>query len=219
MNKLVIITFAALLFSSSNLLAQFENGDIYLEGSVRAININEERFITVFNGSEKVETQTFLLTIIPTFNFFINDDVSVYAGVGYDRFKSQEISGSSSGFTTYDIIEESIITSIGVRMYNSLSPKMHFYTSIQSFTGYGKTKPEDGARTSKSDNFNQNLSIRHGLVYSISDKFLLSASFGSLFLSYSKNNFSDSNIESENWTYGLNTNLNSLSVSIAYRLK
>ncbi len=104
-------------------------------------------------------------------------------------------------------------------MYNSLSPKMHFYTSIQSFTEYGKTKPKDGARTSKSVNFDQSLSIRHGLVYSISDKFLLSTSFSSLFLSYSNTNFSDSDINTESWTYGLSTNLNSLNVSISYKLK
>ncbi len=88
MNKLVNTALTALLFSSSNLLAQFENGNIFLEGNIKAIDLNEERIFTLFNSSEKVETQTFLPTIIPTFNFFINNDISLYAGVGYDRFKS-----------------------------------------------------------------------------------------------------------------------------------
>ena len=223
MKRILLLSLLLFFVQNTSVFAQFQYGDLYLEGNFRIIKTTQDRIYSLFNSSsqqietQKVETQILSINIVPTVNIFISDDISLYVGLGYERFKFEEIRFRNSRFETPKVVDEAFVTIVGIRNYKSISSRVHFYNSFRSFSSFGRTKTEDGALTPESDNFVESISIRHGLVFEASDKFLLSASFGSLFVTYTKNDLNNADLDTDIWSYGINTNLGSLSISVSYK--
>jgi len=197
--------------------AQISSGDILLEGNLNISKSSTERVFIFLNApSQKVEVKTITINIVPTLNFFLNKSTSIFAGLGYEKRSSEDVRYTGV-FETPKVVTNSLITELGARLYHNITDNVYFFNSLRSYSQYGKTKHDATSNAQESNNFDTSLSLNHGISINISEKFLLSTSFQSLFINYSKINYTNLDVNSETITYGINTNLNSLRLSLSYK--
>ncbi|GAB5407843.1 MAG: hypothetical protein BalsKO_02080 [Balneolaceae bacterium] len=176
--KILIILFF-FSFQSSLILAQFSKGDLLLDGTIYA-NKNEYESLITFNGESNVSVSSNSnLVINPRLHYFVLDNLSISAGIGYKVFvqKGEQFIAETASFNEIENKTELYLISTSATIYQPLTKKFLFHSEFNSIFAFGENKPElQNFRLIESDVFELELNIKTGLSYFLSDRILLSAS-------------------------------------------
>lgn len=132
--KKILLAGAVALFGLSN--AQIAKGTTYLSGSV---GYSQEE---TNNGNLKTEN----FNVLPTVGYFVNTNLAVGLGIGYETGKKTSTTTATLGNTT--IVNENVtktpafVVEPFVRKYWTLSDKLYFFGQLAVPMRFGKTETE-----------------------------------------------------------------------------
>ncbi len=196
MKKLFIVaitalgfTFAAQAQDVTSANGGFENGDVFISGSVGF-------------GSEKTgDLSSNVFNIAPKVGFFVSENIAVGAQIGYTSYKNE-----NDGTDVLDTNE----FSAGVFGRYYFTPMSQF--SVFAELGVDLNSGKDKLNDSKYNGFG--LDFAPGISYFVSNNFAIEASIGVLGYSTSKPDF-DGADSTNNFNLGLN--LNDVLFGIVYK--
>ncbi|MFT6055494.1 MAG: hypothetical protein ACJAS3_000793 [Roseivirga sp.] len=187
--KKSLLIMALMLFSTLG-FAQITKGDIELGGNVG------------FYKFQYPDNDYSSFTIAPRGGLFVSDLTSVGIILDYGSSKSN---GFNSFFFEFGVYS---------RFHRMVTD--NFYIFLQPSVSIGTGSSENGANP-ETDLNRFNISIAPGMTYFLSPKFALGMNVGSLYYSSSTNK--NSGVETKSNQYGLNLNLNSVSLGFSYFIK
>jgi hypothetical protein len=180
----------ALLMVSTLSFAQITKGDIQLGGNA---------------GFNKIKSGSFersQFTLAPRAGLFVSDLTSVGLTIGYS---STDSNGTNSNLFQFGVYS---------RFHKMVAENFYIYLQPSLTLGTGSVKSENAPDI---DTSTFNIGIAPGVTYFLSPKFALEMSLGSLAYNLTKD--SNSTIESKTENYGLNLNLNTITLGFSYYIK
>ncbi len=217
--KKVLLAGAVALFGLSN--AQIAKGTTYLSGSV---GYSQEE---TNNGDLKKEK----FNVLPTVGYFVNTNLAVGLGIGYETGKNTASNTTTLGNTT--IVTESVtktpafVVEPFVRKYWTLSDKLYFFGQLAVPMKFGKTEVENSSvattTTSTGTSVVNNststeakytkigVTVKPGLDYFLNKNWSIEATIGEFGYSNFKPKDGDA---TNNYNFGLN--LSSVTFGVKY---
>lgn len=185
-----LVLATALLLVSTLSFAQITKGDIQLGGAIN------------FNKVESPLNDFSNFSIIPRAGFFVSDLTSVGITTG---FTSSKLNGAKSNLFQFGVY---------ARFHKMVADQ--FYIYLQPSLAFG-TGSEENGNAPDTDVSSFNIGIAPGMTYFLSPKFALEMNFGSL--AYNSTTNKNSGVESKRENYGLNLNLNTITLGFSYYIK
>lgn len=217
--KKILLAGAVALFGLSN--AQIAKGTTYLSGSV---GYSQEE---TNNGNIKKEN----FNVLPTVGYFVNTNLAVGLGIGYQTEKNTVTTTATLPSTT--IVNDKIVKTPAfvvapfVRKYWTLSDKLYFFGQLAVPMQFGKTETEDntvttittGSGTTVSSNSTSTeakytkigVTVKPGLDYFLNKNWSIEATIGEFGYSNYKPKDGDA---TNNYNFGLN--LSSVTFGVKY---
>lgn len=181
-----------------NCLAQMETGRKYIGGSL-SITSNE-------NKTNDVTTTN--VNIVPSAGYFLSDMLSAGGSLGYigNIVKGDNFKNTSNSFVIGPFLREHI--GIGDQFSCFIQENLMF--------SFGSRKTENVGTDVKYSNFGITFSVSPGFIFFPSQKFGIEAGFGSLYFQTQKETNKNTDAETTQNNYGLDFNLNTLSLGFMY---
>ncbi|CAD0218865.1 porin family protein [Chryseobacterium sp. D764] len=213
--KKILLAGAVALFGLSN--AQIAKGTTYLSGSV---GYSQEESN---NGNIKKEN----FNVLPTVGYFVNTNLAVGLGIGYQTEKNTVTNTATLGNTT--IVNESIVKTPAfvvapfVRKYWTLSDKLYFFGQLAVPMQFGKTETETNSVATSGNSVVTNststeakytkigVTVKPGLDYFLNKNWSIEATIGEFGYSNYKPKDGDA---TNNYNFGLN--LSSVTFGVKY---
>ncbi|NIF04977.1 porin family protein [Chryseobacterium sp. Tr-659] len=213
--KKVLLAGAVALFGLSN--AQIAKGTTYLSGSV-GYSQKETN-----NGNLKKEN----FNVLPTVGYFVNTNLAVGLGIGYQTEKNTSTTTATLGNTT--IVNESVtkapafVVEPFVRKYWTLSEKLYIFGQLAVPMQFGKTEVESSSvattgnsvvtnSTSTEAKYTQiGVTVKPGLDYFLNKNWTIEATIGE----FGYNNFKPKDGDATN-NYNFGLNLSSVTFGVKY---
>ena len=185
-----LVLATALLLVSTLSFAQITKGDIQLGGNVG------------FSKTKIGSFETSQFTLSPRAGLFVSDLTSVGLTIGYSSTESNGLNSNLLQFGVY------------TRFHKMVADQ--FYIYLQPSLAFG-TGSEENGNAPDTDVSSFNIGIAPGMTYFLSPKFALEMNFGSL--AYNSTTNKNSGVESKRENYGLNLNLNTITLGFSYYIK
>ncbi|WP_126650972.1 outer membrane beta-barrel protein [Chryseobacterium aureum] len=217
--KKILLAGAVALFGLSN--AQIAKGTTYLSGSVGYSQVESN------NGNDKKEN----FNVLPTVGYFVNTNLAIGLGVGYQTEKNTVSTTTTLGNTT--IVNESIVKTPAfvvapfVRKYWTLSDKLYFFGQLAVPMQFGKTENESnsvattttGSGTSVASSSTSSeakytkigVTVKPGLDYFLNKNWSIEATIGE----FGYNNYKPKDGDATN-NYNFGLNLSSVTFGVKY---
>ena len=219
--KKVLLAGAVALFGLSN--AQIAKGTTYLSGSV---GYSQEE---TNNGNTKDEK----FNVLPTVGYFVNTNLAVGLGIGYETGKKTNSnttispSGNTTTVTEFVTKTPAFVVEPFVRKYWTLSDKLYFFGQLAVPMKFGKTEVENSSvtttttstgtsvvnnSTSTEAKYTQiGVTVKPGLDYFLNKNWSIEATIGEFGYSNFKPKDGDA---TNNYNFGLN--LSSVTFGVKY---
>ena len=219
MKKNILILFALCTVMTS--YSQTEKGKMFIGGSVNLIGYSQASSYSQSYPNNDFSDETF--TITPNFAYFIKNNLAIGASLDF-RIGTNNQSANENINYSYSNKDRFVSYGIGgfTRYYIDISEKFKLYISGRINYDYQTSKmtsiTNDSISNSSDDLLNNTtLSVSGGLVYFITPKLGLEASFGNIYYEYSydKDKNSPSNYNSQS-NYGINLNPSTLYLGLNY---
>lgn len=213
--KKILLAGAVALFGLSN--AQIAKGTTYLSGSV---GYSQEESN---NGNLKKEN----FNVLPTVGYFVNTNLAIGLGIGYQTEKNTTTTTATLGNTT--VVNESIVKTPAfvvapfVRKYWTLSDKLYFFGQLAVPMQFGKTETETNSVATSGNTVVTNststeakytkigVTVKPGLDYFLNKNWSIEATIGEFGYSNYKPKDGDA---TNNYNFGLN--LSSVTFGVKY---
>jgi len=224
MKKNILILFALCAVMTS--YSQTEKGKMFIGGQ---LNFSNDKKTSNLDYADSIE-----FTIAPNIAYFIKDNFAIGANFNLSTsnysdktyYTTYYYPINTPPYTIYTLYNSSKTSSLNygiggfARYYIKIIDKFKFYIHGSINYSYQSTN------TTQTDGSNENLhgneillAVSPGLVYFITPKLGLEASFGNINYSYSKNFDNNLPIENQNTTgsrYGINLNSSTLFLGLNY---
>ncbi|MET3037831.1 outer membrane beta-barrel protein [Chryseobacterium sp. NRRL B-14859] len=217
--KKVLLAGAVALFGLSN--AQIAKGTTYLSGSV---GYSQEE---TNNGNLKTEN----FNVLPTVGYFVNTNLAIGLGVGYQTEKTTATTTTTLGNTTTvseNVVKQpAFVVAPFVRKYWTLSDKLYIFGQLAVPMQFGKTEAEVSSvsttttasgtttvtnSTSTEAKYTQiGVTVKPGLDYFLNKNWSIEATIGEFGYSNYKPKDGDA---TNNYNFGLN--LSSVTFGVKY---
>lgn len=213
--KKILLAGAVALFGLSN--AQIAKGTAYLSGSVGYSQVENN------NGNNKKEN----FNVLPTVGYFVNTNLAVGLGIGYQTEKNTVTTTATLGGTT--IVNENVtktpafVVAPFVRKYWTLSDKLYIFGQLAVPMQFGKTETENNSvatsgsttvtnSTSTEAKYTQvGVTVKPGLDYFLNKNWSIEATIGE----FGYNNYKPKNGDATN-NYNFGLNLSSVTFGVKY---
>ncbi|UKB77249.1 outer membrane protein [Chryseobacterium sp. MEBOG07] len=213
--KKILLAGAVALFGLSN--AQIAKGTTYLSGSVGYSQVESN------NGNIKKEN----FNVLPTVGYFVNTNLAVGLGIGYQTEKNTTTTTATLGNTT--IVNENVtktpafVVAPFVRKYWTLSDKLYFFGQLAVPMQFGKTEVENSSVATTGNTVVSNststeakytkigVTVKPGLDYFLNKNWSIEATIGEFGYSNYKPKDGDA---TNNYNFGLN--LSSVTFGVKY---
>ncbi len=213
--KKILLAGAVALFGLSN--AQIAKGTTYLSGSVGYSQVETN------NGNIKTEN----FNVLPTVGYFVNTNLAVGLGIGYQTEKNTVTTTATLPNTT--IVNDKIVKTPAfvvapfVRKYWTLSDKLYFFGQLAVPMQFGKTETENNTVTTSGNTVVTNststeakytkigVTVKPGLDYFLNKNWSIEATIGEFGYSNYKPKDGDA---TNNYNFGLN--LSSVTFGVKY---
>ncbi|UKB81843.1 outer membrane beta-barrel protein [Chryseobacterium sp. MEBOG06] len=213
--KKILLAGAVALFGLSN--AQIAKGTTYLSGSV---GYSQEE---TNNGNLKTEN----FNVLPTVGYFVNTNLAIGLGIGYQTEKTTSTTTTSILNTTTvseDITKKpAFVVAPFVRKYWTLSDKLFIFGQLAVPMEFGKTKIENSSvstsgtttvsnSTSTEAKYTQiGVTVKPGLDYFLNKNWSIEATIGE----FGYNNYKPKDGDATN-NYNFGLNLSSVTFGVKY---
>lgn len=213
--KKILLAGAVALFGLSN--AQIAKGTTYLSGSV---GYSQEE---TNNGNLKTEN----FNVLPTVGYFVNTNLAIGLGVGYQTEKTTATTTSTIGNATTvseNVIKQpAFVVAPFVRKYWTLSDKLYIFGQLAVPMQFGKTETETSSVTTAGNTTISNststeakytqigVTVKPGLDYFLNKNWSIEATIGEFGYSNYKPKDGDA---TNNYNFGLN--LSSVTFGVKY---
>ncbi|WFB68721.1 outer membrane beta-barrel protein [Chryseobacterium sp. WX] len=213
--KKILLAGAVALFGLSN--AQIAKGTTYLSGSVGYSQVETN------NGNLKTEN----FNVLPTVGYFVNTNLAIGLGVGYQTEKTTATTTTTMGNATTvseNVIKQpAFVVAPFVRKYWTLSDKLYIFGQLAVPMQFGKTETEKSSvttagnttisnSTSNEDKYTQiGVTVKPGLDYFLNKNWSIEATIGEFGYSNYKPKDGDA---TNNYNFGLN--LSSVTFGVKY---
>lgn len=214
MKRNIIILLLAAIFPLKA-FNQISQGSIVVGGSL-SLSVSNEK--TEQDGDTEDGPTTTHFSLIPDFEYFLADNLSVGLGIGYSLDRSK-----SEGANTETIYKDgTFLVNPYIKKYFSLGDRAYFYGQAILGLGFGKETNEVKAgtiTTSVEENYNTfSLGIVPGFKFDVTEKIGLEAGIGYVgYVNHTYKSGSGNNEEKEiTNTFQFNFIPNSLTLGIRY---
>jgi outer membrane immunogenic protein len=213
--KKILLAGAVALFGLSN--AQIAKGTTYLSGSVGYSQVETN------NGNIKTEN----FNVLPTVGYFVNTNLAVGLGIGYQTEKNTVSTTATLGNTTIEndkiVKTPAFVVAPFVRKYWTLSDKLYFFGQLAVPMQFGKTETENNTVTTTGSTVVTNststeakytkigVTVKPGLDYFLNKNWSIEATIGEFGYSNYKPKDGDA---TNNYNFGLN--LSSVTFGVKY---
>ncbi|MFS4427936.1 outer membrane beta-barrel protein [Chryseobacterium sp. GVT01B] len=213
--KKILLAGAVALFGLSN--AQIAKGTTYLSGSVGYSQKETD------NGNYKKEN----FNVLPTVGYFVNTNLAVGLGIGYETEKTTETSTLTTPLGTTvskDITKKpAFVVAPFVRKYWTLSEKLYIFGQLAVPMQFGKTETENSSvttsgnttastSTSTEAKYTQiGVTVKPGLDYFLNKNWSIEATIGE----FGYNNYKPKDGDATN-NYNFGLNLSSVTFGVKY---
>lgn len=171
--KKTILTLATALFVSAGAFAQ--SGSLWLGGGI-GFSTDKHKTETAAANTDDWKSMNFSIT--PHVEYFLMDDISIIAGLGYNFEKT-------TTFSHTDGVDDQIVKtnmfgfSVGARKYWSINDRFSFYAGAQFDMGFAGGKDEQGSRSVDHDKTTAfDVYLYPGVAYKLGNKVVLYAQLG-----------------------------------------
>lgn len=213
--KKILLAGAVALFGLSN--AQIAKGTTYLSGSV---GYSQEE---TNNGNFKTEN----FNVLPTVGYFVNTNLAVGLGIGYQTEKTTATSTTNFGNAT--TVSENVtkkpafVVAPFVRKYWTLSEKLYIFGQLAVPMQFGKTETETSSVTTAGNSTISNststeakytqigVTVKPGLDYFLNKNWSIEATIGE----FGYNNYKPKDGDATN-NYNFGLNLSSVTFGVKY---
>ncbi|RQO40767.1 opacity protein [Chryseobacterium sp. KBW03] len=213
--KKILLAGAVALFGLSN--AQIAKGTTYLSGSVEYSQKETN------NGNDKKEN----FNVLPTVGYFVNTNLAVGLGIGYQTEKNTTTTTATLGNTT--IVNENVtktpafVVAPFVRKYWTLSDKLYFFGQLAVPMQFGKTETETSSVATTGNTVVSNststeakytkigVTVKPGLDYFLNKNWSIEATIGE----FGYSNYKPKNGDATN-NYNFGLNLSSVTFGVKY---
>lgn len=217
MRKFILsITVLVFLFSTE-LFAQFEEGDLLFGGNISAYQNNDQQF---FNTGESLESYTKRFSTGLSLYYFLKEDVSISFGLSHSFNEQSGYQFVQSTLEYIELVNKEKLTrfNLGADKYSTISERFSFRNGINSSFGIGKSEPAiPSSFRQNSSIYELRVSSSHGLLYQLSESFIISTSFGSLYYIYEIEDAEGFDSNLIDTSYGINFSLSSLTFGFSYK--
>ncbi|KYH05085.1 outer membrane beta-barrel protein [Chryseobacterium cucumeris] len=213
--KKILLAGAVALFGLSN--AQIAKGTTYLSGSVGYSQVETN------NGNLKTEN----FNVLPTVGYFVNTNLAIGLGVGYQTEKTTTTTTTTIGNATTvseNVIKQpAFVVAPFVRKYWTLSDKLYIFGQLAVPMQFGKTENENSSVTTAGNTTISNststeakytqigVTVKPGLDYFLNKNWSIEATIGEFGYSNYKPKDGDA---TNNYNFGLN--LSSVTFGVKY---
>lgn len=213
--KKILLAGAVALFGLSN--AQIAKGTTYLSGSVGYSQVETN------NGNLKTEN----FNVLPTVGYFVNTNLAIGLGVGYQTEKTTTTTTTTIGNATTvseNVIKQpAFVVAPFVRKYWTLSDKLYIFGQLAVPMQFGKTETEKSSVTTAGNTTISNststeakytqigVTVKPGLDYFLNKNWSIEATIGEFGYSNYKPKDGDA---TNNYNFGLN--LSSVTFGVKY---
>lgn len=213
--KKILLAGAVALFGLSN--AQIAKGTTYLSGSVGYSQVETN------NGNLKTEN----FNVLPTVGYFVNTNLAIGLGVGYQTEKTTATTTTTIGNATTvseNVIKQpAFVVAPFVRKYWTLSDKLYIFGQLAVPMQFGKTENENSSVTTAGNTTISNststeakytqigVTVKPGLDYFLNKNWSIEATIGEFGYSNYKPKDGDA---TNNYNFGLN--LSSVTFGVKY---
>lgn len=197
--KKILLAGAVALFGLSN--AQIAKGTTYLSGSVGYSQVETN------NGNLKTEN----FNVLPTVGYFVNTNLAIGLGVGYQTEKTTTTTTLSETVTK----KPAFVVAPFVRKYWTLSEKLYIFGQLAVPMQFGKTENEitiGNTTTSTEAKYTQiGVTVKPGLDYFLNKNWSIEATIGE----FGYNNYKPKDGDATN-NYNFGLNLSSVTFGVKY---
>lgn len=215
-NKFV---FFFLLIATESVFAQFNYGDIGINGTISVARFSNESFSTINNVIEKNNNITTRIEAIPSLEFFISNELSVLFGLGYSFSQSKfTLFNPNFGFQDADQTNTSFLTFFGFSKYSSISKNFYLKFGLSSIFGFGKNSEDSYISSSflaDAKTFELDASASFGFSFILTERLIFSASSNVLTFLYGVQNQEDIDLKIRNSRLTANIS-NNLGIQFTY---
>ncbi|WP_277115195.1 outer membrane beta-barrel protein [Chryseobacterium sp.] len=213
--KKILLAGAVALFGLSN--AQIAKGTTYLSGSVGYSQVETN------NGNLKTEN----FNVLPTVGYFVNTNLAIGLGVGYQTEKTTATTTTTIGNATTvseNVIKQpAFVVAPFVRKYWTLSDKLYIFGQLAVPMQFGTTETETSSVTTAGNTTISNststeakytqigVTVKPGLDYFLNKNWSIEATIGEFGYSNYKPKDGDA---TNNYNFGLN--LSSVTFGVKY---
>jgi len=213
--KKILLAGAVALFGLSK--AQIAKGTTYLSGSVGYSQVETN------NGNLKTEN----FNVLPTVGYFVNTNLAVGLGIGYQTEKTTATTTTTIGNATTvseNVIKQpAFVVAPFVRKYWTLSDKLYIFGQLAVPMQFGKTENETSSVTTVGNSTISNststeakytqigVTVKPGLDYFLNKNWSIEATIGEFGYSNYKPKDGDA---TNNYNFGLN--LSSVTFGVKY---
>lgn len=213
--KKILLAGAVALFGLSN--AQIAKGTTYLSGSVGYSQVETN------NGNLKTEN----FNVLPTVGYFVNTNLAIGLGVGYQTEKTTATTTTTIGNATTvseNVIKQpAFVVAPFVRKYWTLSDKLYIFGQLAVPMQFGKTETETSSVTTAGNTTISNststeakytqigVTVKPGLDYFLNKNWSIEATIGE----FGYNNYKPKDGDATN-NYNFGLNLSSVTFGVKY---
>lgn len=213
MKKVLVCTL--LLIISTSIFAVNHTGDFLIGGKISYSEYNyKNEFID--NGFETYSSrETGKLFLITNFGYFVSKSCVLGLGLQYNCSFSDYSSGSPSTSTAESY--KGIFSFVPfVTKYFKLNNNFSFNTTLQLEVGFGKDVFENEDKT-ETELFKLGSSISPAISYSLSQNWLISLSFGSIYYDWTREMLAgNDDYKNIDQRFGINLSLDKVYLGIQY---
>lgn len=202
------ILLAILILIQFPVLSQSLDGKFQLGGSAsyRTFNSEHERYLDTDSIYTKNDRNTF--EILPQFGYFINDNVSIGAQIGYIRSSSyQNYQSNQTGNREYNITDNIFLIGAFTRVHKSISENLYLFLHGDMRIGFGKEKSDENPINNQ-NHLDFRAGIQPGILYMISERIGIEGKFGFLGYNSTSSSLVDSNDQLNEKTERFNLSFN-----------
>lgn len=191
-------TFFIFLFILSSIsgFAQTDKGKVMLGG-------NTSYFYNKTNYSSSQAT------IIPSFGYFIKNNLAIGSDFTYTRYKN--LYNSNNGINNYNI-SNGIGVSPFIRYYKFIENKLAFFGQANIGAMHSHSHYTENTSNPTSNTIAGNINLKPGLVYFISPKIGVELTFGGISYFYNHISFDNNSPEINSQNFNFNLGLRSLAI-------
>ncbi|MDQ1856229.1 MULTISPECIES: outer membrane protein [unclassified Chryseobacterium] len=213
--KKILLAGAVALFGLSN--AQIAKGTTYLSGSVGYSQVETN------NGNLKTEN----FNVLPTVGYFVNTNLAIGLGVGYQTEKTTATTTTTIGNATTvseNVVKQpAFVVAPFVRKYWTLSDKLYIFGQLAVPMQFGKTETETSSVTTAGNTTISNststeakytqigVTVKPGLDYFLNKNWSIEATIGE----FGYNNYKPKDGDATN-NYNFGLNLSSVTFGVKY---